>query len=137
MQMNEELIKKWKNSLALNLDDSDEHIETLEPVEDKGLVLERALLKRERRKFEVEKSIANERLQLEVETIKQERSHFERMRRQYEKQKRLDEEAFQAAKLEFEKYKELEKLKMQVETKEILNNCMNFKDFIDDFKGSN
>ncbi len=56
------------------------------------------------------------------------------MRRQYEKQRRLDEETFQEAKLEFEKYKELEKQRMQLETREILNNCLNFKEFLDDYR---
>jgi len=137
--MNEELIRKWKNSLAINLDDAvyEENIETLVPVEDKDNSLERELLRRERRKFELEKSLASERIQLELETIKQDRNHFERMRKQYEKQRRLDEETFQEAKLEFEKFKELEKLKMQLETKEILNNCLNFKEFLDDYKNNN
>jgi hypothetical protein len=115
----------------------DSEIETLEPVKNKSLDLERELLERERKKFEIEKSLARERIQLEREILKQDHNHFERMRRQYEKQRRLDEENFQEAKLEFEKYKELEKQKMQLETREILNNCMNFKEFLDDYQNTN
>lgn len=132
--MRDELINRWKNSLVLNEETvQPEEIETLKPVENKDLNVEKDLLRRERKKFEIEKSLAYERLQLEIEALKQEKERFERMRRQYEKQKRLNEENFQEAKLEFEKYKELEKQKLQLETKEILNNCNNFKDFFDSY----
>lgn len=132
--MRDELVNKWRNSLVLNEEDSDtEEIETLRPVKDKSVSVERELLKRERKKFEVEKSLAYERIQLEKEMLKQEKERFDRMRRQYEKQKRLNEEIFQEAKLEFEKYKELEKQKLQLETKEMMNNCNNFKDFFDSY----
>lgn len=134
--MRDELINKWKSSLVLNNERLEsEEIETLKPVKDKDLNVEREILKRERKKFEIEKTLAYERIQLEIETLKQEKERFERMRRQYEKQKRLNEETFQEAKLEFEKYKELEKQKLELETKEILNNCNNFKDFFDSYNG--
>ena len=132
--MRDELINRWKSSLVLNEEViGPEEIETLKPVKDKDINVEREILKRERKKFEVEKALAYERIQLEIETLKQERERFERMRRQYEKQKRLNEETFQEAKLEFEKYKELEKQKLELETKEMLNNCNNFKDFFDNY----
>ncbi len=127
--------------LAINTEKKDlldlaEEIETLEPVPVKSEDVELDILRRERKKFEIEKSIAYDRLNLEREILKQDRSHFERIRRQYEKQRRLDEETFQEAKLEFEKYKELEKQKMQLETREILNNCLNFKEFLDDYQNT-
>jgi len=130
--MRDEVINRWKNSLILNADP--EEIETLKPVKDKDLSVERELLRRERKKFEIERSLAYERIQLEMETLKQEKERFERMRRQYEKQKRLNEEIFQESKLEFEKYKELEKQKLQLETKEMLNGCDNFKDFFENYQ---
>lgn len=117
--------------------DFSEEIETLEPVANKSTDMELDLLRRERKKFEIEKSLAYDRLNLEKEILKQDRNHFDRMRRQYEKQRRLDEETFQELKLEFEKYKELEKQKMQLETKEIINNCLNFKEFLDDYQSTN
>lgn len=110
-----------------------DEIEILEPVEGNGLDVEKELLRMERKKFEIEKSLAYERIQLEIETLKQEREKFDRMRRLYDKQRRLDEESFQEAKLEFEKYKELEMQKLQLETKEMLNNCHNFKEFFDNY----
>ena len=45
------------------------------------------------------------------------------------------EESFQESKLEFEKYKELEMQKLQLETKEMINNCHNFKTFFDNYNG--
>ena len=110
-----------------------DEIETLEPLEENNLDVEKELLRMERKKFEIEKSLAYERLQLEIEMLKQEREKFDRMRRQYDKQRRLNEEAFQDDKLEFEKYKELELQKLQLETREMLNNCHNFKDFFDSY----
>lgn len=134
--MRDELVNKWKSSLVFGDDVlNSEEIETLKPVKNKDLNVERELLKRERKKFEIEKSLAYERIQLEKEMLKQEKERFERMRRQYEKQKRLNEEIFQEAKLEFEKYKELEKQKLQLETREMMNNCNNFKDFFDNYNG--
>jgi len=133
--MNEELINKWKSSLTLDIEsDTSEDIETLEPVEEKDLAFEKELLLRERRKFEIERTLTYEKIHIEQETLKQEKNQFDRMRKQYEKKRRLDEETFQEAKLEFEKYKELEKMRMQLETKEIINNCSNFKEFLDDYK---
>ena len=133
--MNEELVNKWKNSLTINIEsDNSEDIETLEPVTEKDLPFEKEVLMRERRKFDIERTLAYEKIHIEQETLKQERNQFDRMRKQYEKKRRLDEETFQEAKLEFEKYKELEKMKMQLETKEIINNCVNFKEFLDDYK---
>lgn len=114
-----------------------DEIETLEPIEENGLDVEKELLRMERKKFEIEKSLAYERLQLEIEMLKQEREKFDRLRRQYDKQRRLNEESFQEAKLEFEKYKELEMQKLQLETKEMLNNCHNFKDFFDSYNNDN
>lgn len=112
-----------------------DEIETLEPIEENNLEVEKELLRMERKKFEIEKSLAYERLQLEIEMLKQEREKFDRVRRQYDKQRRLNEESFQEAKMEFEKYKELEMQKLQLETKEMLNNCHNFKNFFDSYNG--
>ena len=134
--MRDELVNKWRSSLILRSEPTEE-IEILQPLADKNIEVEKELLKRERKKLEVEKDLAYERIQLEFETLRQERECFERMRRQYEKQRKLDEESFQAVKLEFEKYKELEKQKLQLETKEMLNNCHNFKEFFDDYRGDN
>lgn len=131
MNLNERLVVPRENPKVL---DFKEEIETLEPVAEKSADMELDLLRRERKKYEIEKSLAYDRLNLEKEILKQDREHFNRMRRQYEKQRRLDEETFQEAKLEFEKYKELEKQRMQLETREILNNCLNFKEFLDDYR---
>ena len=131
MNLNERLVVPREKPRVL---DFQEEIETLEPVAEKSADMELDLLRRERKKYEIEKSLAYDRLNLEKEILKQDREHFNRMRRQYEKQRRLDEETFQEAKLEFEKYKELEKQRMQLETKEILNNCLNFKEFLDDYR---
>ncbi len=134
MNLSEGLIVPREKPRVLDLS---EEIETLEPVTEKSTDMELDLLRRERKKFEIEKSLAYDRINLEKEILKQDRNHFDRMRRQYEKQRRLDEETFQEAKLEFEKYKELEKQKMQLETREILNNCLNFKEFLDDYQSTN
>ncbi len=131
MNLNERLVVPREKPRVL---DFQEEIETLEPVAEKSADMELDLLRRERKKYEIEKSLAYDRLNLEKEILKQDREHFNRMRRQYEKQRRLDEETFQEAKLEFEKYKELEKQRMQLETREILNNCLNFKEFLDDYR---
>lgn len=133
MNLNERLVVPSEKPRVLDLS---EEIETLEPVTEKSTDMELDLLRRERKKFEIEKSLAYDRINLEKEILKQDRNHFERMRRQYEKQRRLDEETFQEAKIEFEKYKELEKQKMQLETREILNNCLNFKEFLDDYQNT-
>ena len=54
--MRDELINRWKNSLVLNEEVvQPEEIETLKPVENKDLNVEKDLLKRERKKFEIEK----------------------------------------------------------------------------------
>ena len=131
MNLNERLVVPREKPRVL---DFQEEIETLEPVAEKSADMELDLLRRERKKYEIEKSLAYDRLNLEKEILNQDREHFNRMRRQYEKQRRLDEETFQEAKLEFEKYKELEKQRMQLETREILNNCLNFKEFLDDYR---
>ena len=131
MNLNERLVVPREKPRVL---DFQEEIETLEPVAEKSADMELDLLRRERKKYEIEKSLAYDRLNLEKEILKQDREHFNRMRRQYEKQRRLDEETFQEAKLEFEKYNELEKQRMQLETREILNNCLNFKEFLDDYR---
>ena len=131
MNLNERLVVPREKPRVL---DFQEEIKTLEPVAEKSADMELDLLRRERKKYEIEKSLAYDRLNLEKEILKQDREHFNRMRRQYEKQRRLDEETFQEAKLEFEKYKELEKQRMQLETREILNNCLNFKEFLDDYR---
>ena len=131
MNLNERLVVPREKPRVL---DFQEEIETLEPVAEKSADMELDLLRRERKKYEIEKSLAYDRLNLEKEILKQDREHFNRMRRQYEKQRRLDEETFQEAKLEFEKYKEWEKQRMQLETREILNNCLNFKEFLDDYR---
>ena len=131
MNLNERLVVPREKPRVL---DFQEEIETLEPVAEKSADMELDLLRRERKKYEIEKSLAYDRLNLEKEILKQDREHFNRMRRQYEKQRRLDEETFQEAKLEFEKYKELEKQRMQLETREILNNCLIFKEFLDDYR---
>lgn len=91
-------------------------------------------LDEERSKFEIEKELAYEKLRLEKEELEQEKAHFARYRKEWETLKKLSEESFQAEKEEYEKQKQLEKEKMYLETKEIINSCANFNEFLENYK---
>lgn len=88
----------------------------------------------EKEKFEMEKELAFERLRIEREEFEIEKAKFERYKSEWETLRKLSEESFQAEQVEFERQKQLEKEKMYLETREIINSCASFKEFIDDYK---
>ncbi len=109
------------------------------PAEDTELPYPKVLdsnadLTEERKAFEIEKELAYEKIRLEKEQLEQDKAKFARYKDEWESLKKLSEASFQAEKDEYEKQKQLEKEKRDLETKEIINSCVNFKQFLEKYK---
>lgn len=72
-------------------------------------------------------------LKIEREALEHEKAIFERQKREWEVLKKLSEESFQAEKEEYAKKIRLEKEKMYLETRGIINSCTDIKKEIDDY----
>ena len=91
-------------------------------------------LEEQRKLFELEKKVAYAKINLEREELEFERRKFERDKEAWQRLKKLSEESFQAEKEEYEKQMNIEKEKMYLETKEIINSCANYKELLKDYQ---
>lgn len=73
-------------------------------------------------------------LKLEREELEYAKVQFERNKKEWEILKKLSEESFQAEKQEFAKKKQIEKDKMCLKTKELIDNLNQFRDFLENYK---
>ncbi len=80
----------------------------------------------------VDLEIEYAKLRLEREALEQEKAAFERQKKEWETLRKLSEESFQAEKEEYAKKIKLEKEKMYLETREIVNSCTDIKKIIED-----
>lgn len=91
-------------------------------------------LEEQRKLFEIEKEVAYAKINLEREELEFERKKFERDKEAWQRLKKLSEESFQAEKEEYEKQMNIEKEKMYLETKEVINSCANLKELLKDYQ---
>ncbi len=91
-------------------------------------------LDEQRKLFEIEKEIAYAKINLEREELEFERKKFERDKEAWQRLRKMSEESFQAEKDEYEKQMKIEKEKMYLETKEIINSCTNYKELLKDYQ---
>lgn len=88
----------------------------------------------ERKKFELEKKLFEENMKYERECLRLEREKFELERQQFEKTKKLSEEGFRTLDKELEEKVIEEKKKMYLEAKEVMNSCISFCEFLENYK---
>lgn len=70
---------------------------------------------------------SSSRLKLEEEILNLERKKFEREKQEWENYKKMSEISLKSEKEKFEKYKQEEIRKINLETKRILDNCVEFR----------
>ncbi len=81
-----------------------------------------------------EKELVLAKINLEYQLLNLEKAKFEKEKREWEQSKKMSEESFKLEKEEFEKYKKLEKEKMYLETKELIDSCTNLKQYLEGYK---
>lgn len=79
--------------------------------------------KEEKKEFTSNLELEYAKLRLEREALEQEKAVFERQKKEWETLKKLSEESFKAEKEEFVKKIKIEKEKLYLETKGIINSC--------------
>ena len=90
----------------------------------------------ERKKFEIEKALEYEKINLEWAELEKAKAEFRKEREEFLQTKRLSEESFRIEKSEFEKNKKIEKKKINLETQGIIDSCYAFVKTIEDYKNN-